>query len=178
MEKTSEFKDKWILGWFFALFILFFPLGLGMVPSTHGAYWREVLFTPLLLSFIFTVLAGLVRPAGWISIGGLYLLGHLLPEIDSRNLQVYFWLASYFTLFFSMSERLTLGKILKVALTTGPFLVLGYFLDPSNDRGGFVTGITNWLTLLMLLVVVNGLMRLGGSLFQRKQANRLDWIDE
>ena len=178
MEKTPEFRDKWILVWFAAWFLLFFPMGMGSVPATHGAYWREVMAVPLMMGFMFTVLAGLVRPAGWASIAGLYLMGRYLPQIDSRNLQLYFWLASYFTLFFSVGERLTLGKILKVAVLTGPFLIFAYFLDASYERGGFGIGILNWFLLLLTLVVFNGLMRAGASLFQRQETSRLDWIEK
>ncbi len=177
MEKQPEFKDKWILVCFAAGFILFVPMGIGMVPEHHGAYWREVLAVPLILSFAFTVIAGLARPAGWLSALGLWALGHWLPEIESRNLQLYFWLVSYFTLFFSIGDRITLGKILKVALLSGPFLLLAYFLEPLNDRGGYFQGFCNWLSLLVLLVLVNGLLRGAYLIRKRKDPRRLDWID-
>ncbi|MBX3172036.1 MAG: hypothetical protein KF760_31810 [Candidatus Eremiobacteraeota bacterium] len=177
MEKQPEFKDKWILAWFAVWFLLFLPLGMSSVPETHGAYWREVLILPLVMGTIFTVLAGLARPAGWISIAGLYIMARFLPELDSRNLQAYFLVASYFTLFFSVGERLTLGKLLKVAGMAGGALTFAYFLDPGLDRAGFGQGMCNWLVLILALVVVNGMQRVATSLFKRKEANRLDWID-
>lgn len=178
MEKAPEFKDKWMLAWFAAWVILFFPLGMGSVPETHGAYWREVMVLPIWLGFAFSVLGGLIRPAGWLSIAGLWVMSQWLPELGSRNLQLYFWVASYFTMFFSFSERLTLGKIAKVAVVVGSLLTFAYFLDPGLDRGNFAVGILQWLLVLMVLVVGNGVMRLVTSMFRRKEASRLDWIQE
>ena len=178
VEKEPEFKDKWILVWFFAWFILFMPLGMGSVPETHGAYWREVLVLPLGLGFTFSVLAGLARPAGWLSIAGMWAMAHWLPELGSRNLQLYFWVLTYFTLFFSLGERLTLGKIGKVAVLSGSLLTFAFFLDPDLDRSGPVQAICNWLLVVLALVVANGLMRTATSLFKRKEPKRLDWIDQ
>ncbi len=178
MDKPPEFRDKWILGWFAIWFVLFVPLGMSSVPDTHGAYWREVLILPVMMGFIFTFLAGLVRPAGWLSLLGLMAMGRFLPELGSTNLQIYFWLASYFTLFFSLSERLTLGKILKVASITGTVLVFAYLLDPVGDRRGFGQGILNWLVLIACLVGGNGLMRFSSSLLKPKEPGRLDWIED
>jgi len=177
VEKKPEFRDKWILVWFLAWIILFFPLGMGSVPSTHGAYWREVLVLPLALSFIFTVLAGLGRPAGWLSITGMWLMSRWLPGLGSPNLQLYFWIITYFTLFFSLGERLTLGKIVKVAILSGSLLTFAFFLDPRLDRSGLGQALCNWLLVVLALVAGNGMMRMATSLFKRKEASRLDWID-
>lgn len=103
---------------------------------------------------------------------------HWLPELGSRNLQLYFWVASYFTMFFSFSERLTLGKIAKVAVVVGSLLTLAYFLDPGIDRGNFAAGFVQWLLILMVLVLGNGVMRMATSMFRKREANRLDWIQE
>ncbi|MBN9414318.1 hypothetical protein ABS71_01310 [bacterium SCN 62-11] len=178
MAKSPEFKDAWILVCFFAFFILFFPMGLGSVAEGHGAYWREVLITPLALAFCFTLVGGLCRPAGWLSAAGLWATVHWLPEIASRNVQVYFWVAAYFTLFFSIGDRLTLSKILKVALCTGPLLVLAYFLEPNWERAGGGQALFNWLVLLLLLVLVNGLLRAIQSLKQGRDSHRLDWMEK
>lgn len=66
MEKTPEFKDKWMLAWFAAWVILFLPLGMGSVPETHGAYWREVMVLPIWLAFTFSVFGG-ADPAGGVA---------------------------------------------------------------------------------------------------------------
>lgn len=164
MDKAPEFKDKWILAWFAFWFLLFLPLAMSTVPETHGAYWREVLIVPLSISFLFTGLAGLARPAGWLSVAGLLAVGQIVPELGSPHLYACFWVMAYFTLFFSPGERLTLGKILKVAVINAALLTFAHFLDPSGDRHGSAETILNWLVLLGLLVCGNGLMRLGKPL--------------
>lgn len=178
MDKQPEFKDKWLLVCFALFFLLFLPMGLGSVPSTHGAYWREVLIMPLILAFAFTLFAGLARPAGWLSAAGLWATVHWLPEIASRNVQVYYCLAVYFTLFFSIGDRLTLGKLFKVAAVTGPLLVLAYFLEPGRDREGAGQALFNWLVMLVLLVVVNGCLRACQAMVRRRDPNRLDWMEQ
>lgn len=99
-----------MLAWFAAWVILFFPLGMGSVPETNGRLARSDGLAHL-VGVRFQRAGGLIRPAGWLSIAGLWVMSQWLPELGSRNLQLYFWVASYFTMFFSFSERLTLGKI-------------------------------------------------------------------
>ena len=178
MANESEFKDKWILVWFFGFFILFLPLGLGSTPATHGAYWREALGFGLMLSWAFTVLAGLIRPGGWVAIVGMFTIGRWLPHIHAQNLQVYFWIASYFTLFFSLGNRLTLGKMLIMAACSGLFMGFAYVVDPSVDSSDFFEGVLGWGLLSVILVAANALVRAALAPFRPKPSRLPDWQED
>jgi hypothetical protein len=176
MEKHEpEFKDLWLLVVFFGAGLLFFLLTCGMTPSDHGAYWREVTAMAFMMGFMFTVLAGLVRPAGWLALLGMLASIYLLPHIRATNLQLYFAIANYFTLFFSLGDRLTLSKILKLALFSGLWMGYAYFVDPSVEAGDFGQGVLGWFSLGVLLVVVNAALRIGK---RGLKPGRLDWQNE
>jgi len=175
MTKEPEFKDKWILLWFAAVFLLFLPLGLGSTPGTHGAYWRETLGLALMLSFVFTVLAGLVRPGGWVAA-----LGMLRSVAGSRKFMprtcrsISGSPATYFTLFFSLGNRLTLGKTLLMAAFSGLFMSVAYLVDPSVGPSDFFQGVLGWGSLSVILVAANALVRLALSPFHSKASRAPD----
>jgi len=54
--------------WLFASVV---SVVLGLVPSDHGAYWREVFMPGIFFGLLVAVFCGLVRPAGWIALGGV-----------------------------------------------------------------------------------------------------------
>lgn len=176
MEKHElEFKDGWLVWVFLVGIPCFFVLTLGATPSSHGAFIRETSALAVMLSFVFTVLAGFARPAGWLAFFGIMAACYLLPHIRATNLQLYFVIANYFTLFYSLGDRLTLGKMFKLAGFSAMLMGFAYFVDPGVEPGDFGQGVLGWFSLSVLLVLVNAFLRLGKSGASR---SRLAWRDE
>lgn len=148
---------------------------LGLVPWSHGAYFREICVPGLTFGVMSAALAGLVRPAGWLALAGMVGVGFLLsPHVHSRGFLVFLVVASYFNLYFCFWSRLTLLRLLAATGLTSLFLLAGYWFDAGRDaHDGWV-----WLIAEVgfpcALVLLNGLVRfLMPSFFVQAQTPKL-----
>ena len=146
-----------------ALNLLFDP-----VPWTHGAYFRETFIMGAILGFVFTVLVGLARPAGWFAIAATAGINHWLPGFHSENVQIYFFIALYFNLYFSFWNRLTILRLLGAFTLSAGLLGFAYLTDPvsAQDREGVLLAL---LCLPLTLTLFNGLKRLLSARTQTHQ---------
>lgn len=154
-----DLKDGWLLALFCVPLPVLFLVGMSDLPSQHGAFWRESAAFAVLTSFCLTVVVGMSRPAGWMAFFGIMALNYYLPHLGSTNLQIYFLVASYFTLFFSGGARLTLHKIAILALLSGTLLAIACLLDPSTGQKELTQAVLGWFLLVVILILTHGLTR-------------------
>jgi len=129
------------------------------VPWSHAAYFRETFILGAVLGIVYTGMMGLAKPAGWFAIATTIAVCYCLPGFHSENVQIYFFIALYFNLYFSFWNRLTLLRLLGAFVLTAGLLGFGYLADPGSaeDRAGVVAAL---VCLPLTLILFNGLKRL------------------
>ena len=172
-DKDPDLPDLWLFWLWLAGSVFWFFLVHDYTPATHAAYWRETTVTAATVSMIFTVLAGFVRPAGWLAVITMGSLMAVMPTVEASSLCAYFWVSWYFTLVFSFGRTLTLRKMAKVSGISGLLIGFGYLIDPTARWWHLGLGILGWLSLIGLTMLVNGLIRLIRPPVQTSK--RLDW---